>query len=50
MKRITLPQILHCLETMTVQVEVDPAIAVKAKAAVDRMLRVKIPTPVKAAA
>jgi quinolinate synthase len=50
MKRITLPQILHCLETMTVQVEVDPAIAAKAKAAVDRMLRVKIPAPVKAAA
>ena len=50
MKRITLPQILHCLETMTVQVEVDPAVAEKAKAAVERMLRVKIPQVVKAAA
>ncbi len=40
MKRITLPKILHSLETMTTEVTVDPAIAVRAKAAVDAMLRV----------
>ncbi|HEY4126003.1 MAG TPA: quinolinate synthase NadA [Rhizomicrobium sp.] len=43
MKRITLPQILHALETMTYEVTVDPAIAVRAKAAVERMLAVKLP-------
>jgi quinolinate synthase len=43
MKRITLPKILHSLETMTTEVLVDPAIATRAKAAVDRMLAVKIP-------
>ncbi len=45
MKRITLPQILHALETMTYEVKVDPAIAERAKAAVERMLAVKMPTP-----
>lgn len=43
MKRITLAQILHSLETMTHEVTVDPAIAARAKAAVERMLAVKIP-------
>jgi quinolinate synthase len=43
MKRITLPQILHALETMTYEVLVDPVIAERAKAAVERMLAVKIP-------
>ncbi len=43
MKRITLPQILHALETMTYEVTVDPAIAERAKAAVERMLVVKLP-------
>ncbi|HEY2032782.1 MAG TPA: quinolinate synthase NadA [Rhizomicrobium sp.] len=43
MKRITLPKILHSLETMTAEVLVDPAIAARAKAAVDRMLAVKMP-------
>ncbi|HVZ69887.1 MAG TPA: quinolinate synthase NadA [Rhizomicrobium sp.] len=43
MKRITLPQILHSLETMTYEVTVDPAIAQRAKAAVERMLAVKLP-------
>jgi quinolinate synthase len=38
MKRITLERILHSLETMTVEVTVDPAIAERAKASVDRML------------
>jgi quinolinate synthase len=40
MKRITLPKILHSLETMTFEVHVDPATAVRAKAAVERMLAV----------
>jgi quinolinate synthase len=48
MKRITLPKILHSLETMTTEVIVDPAIAVRARAAVERMLAVG--KPVKAAA
>ena len=43
MKRITLDKILHSLETMTTEVFVDPAIAVRAKRAIDRMLRVKLP-------
>jgi quinolinate synthase len=41
MKRITLDKILHALQTMTVEVTVDPAIAVRAKRAIDRMLAVK---------
>ena len=41
MKRITLEKILHSLQTMTTEVVVDPAIAVRAKRAVDRMLAVK---------
>jgi quinolinate synthase len=40
MKRITLPGILHALETMTVEVTVDPAIAARARASVERMLAV----------
>jgi quinolinate synthase len=43
MKRITLAKILHSLETMTTEVIVDPAIAVRAKRAIDRMLQVKLP-------
>ena len=43
MKRITLPKILHSLETMTVEVVVDPAIAVRARAAIERMLAVGKP-------
>jgi quinolinate synthase len=43
MKRITLAGILHSLQTMTYEVTVDPAIAAKAKAAVERMLAVKMP-------
>jgi quinolinate synthase len=41
MKRITLPKILHALETMSVEVQVDPVIAVRARAAVDAMLKVQ---------
>ncbi len=40
MKRITLPKILHSLETMTTAVEVDPEIGARAKLAVERMLAV----------
>jgi len=41
MKRITLPNILHALETMTFEVKVDADVAMRAKAAVERMLAVK---------
>jgi len=40
MKRITLKGILHALETMTVEVAVDPDIANRARASVNRMLAV----------
>ena len=43
MKRITLPKILHALQTMTVEVEVDQEISVRAKKAIDRMLAVGPP-------
>jgi quinolinate synthase len=42
MKRITLNGILHSLQTMTHEVIVDPAVAVRAKAPIDRMLAVKV--------
>jgi len=38
MKRITLPKILHSLQTMTIAVEVDPDIAARALDAVQRMV------------
>ena len=41
MKRITLPKILHALETMTTEVIVDPLIASRARVAVEAMLKVK---------
>jgi quinolinate synthase len=40
MNRITLPKILHSLETMTHEVTVDPAVADRARVAVERMLAV----------
>ena len=40
MKRITLSGILHSLESMTVEVNVDPAISGRARTAVERMLKV----------
>ena len=40
MKRITLPKILRALETMEHRVEVEPAVAVRARRAVERMLAV----------
>jgi quinolinate synthase len=52
MKRITLPKILHALETMTTEVTVDTAIAARARASVEAMLAVPVraKAPVKAAA
>ena len=41
MKRITLPKILHSLQTMTTEVTVEPRIAARARAAVEAMLKVK---------
>jgi quinolinate synthase len=41
MKRITLKAILHSLQTMTTEVLVDPAVSVRARRAIDRMLAVK---------
>jgi quinolinate synthase len=41
MKRITLPKILHSLEAMVYPVEVDPAVARRARRAVERMLDVR---------
>ncbi len=43
MKRITLPKILHSLQTMTHEVTVDPTVAARARAAVERMLAVGQP-------
>ena len=40
MKRITLPKILHSLESLSVEVTIDPAIAARARASVERMLAV----------
>ena len=40
MKRITLPKILHSLESLEFRVEVEPAIATRARSAVERMLAV----------
>ena len=42
MKRISLNGILHSLQTMTHEVIVDPAVAARARAPIDRMLAVKI--------
>lgn len=41
MKRITLPKIRRALETIHHQVEIDPAVAIAARRAVERMLAVK---------
>jgi quinolinate synthase len=40
MKRISLPKILQALQTMTVEVTVDPQIAARARVSVERMLAV----------
>jgi len=49
MKRITLPKILHSLQTMTYEVTVDSAVAARARAAVERMLAVGKPQMLQAA-
>ena len=41
MKRITLPNIRHALETMTQEVTIDPALAERARLAVERMVAVR---------
>jgi quinolinate synthase len=41
MKQITLPRIRHALETMEHEVRVDPALAPRARLAIERMLAVK---------
>jgi len=41
MKRITLPKIREALETMRHEVTIDPALAARARLAVERMLRVR---------
>lgn len=48
MKRITLTGILRSLQTMTHEVKIDPAVGLRAKKAIDRMLAVKF-TPARAA-
>jgi quinolinate synthase len=49
MAQITLPRILHALQTMTHEVTVDPAIVTRARASVERMMAVKTPAQKKAA-
>ena len=41
MKRITLPKIRRTLETMQQEVVIDPALAVRARRSVERMLEVR---------
>ncbi|NNM57967.1 quinolinate synthase NadA [Acidocella sp.] len=41
MKRITLPNIRECLETMQTQVEIEPALMARARLSVERMLAVQ---------
>jgi quinolinate synthase len=41
MKRITLEGILHSLQTMTYEVQVDEAVSARARVAIERMLAVK---------
>jgi quinolinate synthase len=40
MKRITLPKIRRTLETLRHEVTIDPALAIRARQAVERMLAV----------
>ena len=42
MKRISLQNILHSLETMTVEVTIDPAVAERARISIERMLAVPV--------
>jgi len=45
MRRITLPKILRALETLTPQIEIDPAVAARARLAVERMTAIKRDVP-----
>jgi quinolinate synthase len=40
MKRMTLPGIRHAPETMTPEILIDPALAARARAAVERMIAI----------
>lgn len=42
MKRITLPSVLHALQTMSEEVLVDPAISARARVAVERMIALSV--------
>jgi len=48
MRRITLPKILRALETLEPRIEIDPAVAVRARRAVERMTSVRRDAPVHA--
>jgi quinolinate synthase len=50
MRRITLPKILRALEMMAPQIEIDPAIADRARLAVERMTAVRRDVPAEVAA
>jgi quinolinate synthase len=50
MKRITLPGILHALETETVEIQVDALIGARARAAVEAMLKIQPPAKRRVAA
>ncbi|GAC1300046.1 MAG: quinolinate synthase NadA [Vulcanimicrobiaceae bacterium] len=41
MRRITLPKIMRALETMSPQIDIDPAVAARARLAVERMTAIK---------
>ena len=47
-ERITLPKILRALETLEPRIEIDPAVAVRARRAVERMTSVRRDAPVHA--
>jgi quinolinate synthase len=49
MRRITLPKILRALEAMEPQIEIDPAIAGRARLAVERMTAVRRDAPAEVA-
>ena len=40
MKRITLPKVLHCLQTLSPAIEVAPDVAARARRSMERMLAI----------
>jgi len=40
MKKITLPKVLHALETMTQEIKVDPEISRRARGAIEKMIKI----------